>query len=267
MMKILKNTLNYEDQQTSVMYFLPDVNDGLKPVFALLGHGYTSDKSSLLNWAIRLCESGVSCALFDWPGHYLGNYSEVHDFEYFKNHVHELFQDAFMGLSHEFSEEFPMHQYFLEKNECKILLSGHSMGALLGLKAMMLPFFGDFQKYAIGVGIGHAPVDKVHLFDSPFYKSTLNVRQQLVSPALHPDQVFPWIKEEKLHLEIRDCDMHFISGDDDLVVGSDGMERLSELLISQNNRVTMEKPSKLPHHEPQLAAAYIKKQLKKIAWI
>jgi len=78
--------------------------------------------------------------------------------------------------------------------------------------------------------------------------------------------VYPWVKEEKNNLQITNQDIHLISGDDDLVVGNDGMERFMEALTQKGNRVTIERPSKLPHHEPQLAAAHVKKYLKKIGW-
>ena len=61
--------------------------------------------------------------------------------------------------------------------------------------------------------------------------------------------------------------IHLITGIDDLVVGNDGMERFAEALALQNNTVTIEKPNKLPHHEPQLAAVHIKNVLKKINWL
>lgn len=266
-MKITKSYLSYEDQKTNAMYFLPDSNEELKPTFALITHGYTADKSSIINWAIRLAEVGVSCALFDLPGHYQGNYSEVKDFDYFKEHAHELFLEAFKGLEEAFREEFPVNDHFLSPGTLKIAFCGHSLGGMLSLKAIMNPFFEAYEKRAIGVGLGMAPKNVVHLFDTPFYKSTLKVREQLVSPALKPDNVFPWIKEEKMNLQISNQDVHLITGVDDLVVGDDGMERFKESLEQKNNRVTIEKPSKLPHHEPQGAASYVKKYLKKINWV
>ncbi|MBC7714439.1 MAG: alpha/beta fold hydrolase [Rhizobacter sp.] len=266
-MKITKNTLDYQDQKTNVMYFLPDLNDEVKPTFVLLTHGYTSDKSSIITWAIRLAEAGASVALFDLPGHYQGNYSEVKDFSYFKEHAHELFPQAFNGLISAFLEEFPLNEHFTQPAMLKLALGGHSLGAMLSLKALKLPEFELFEKRAIGVGLGMAPKDVVHLFDTPFYKSTLNVREQLVSPELKPDNVFPWIRDEKYNIELADSDIHLITGIDDLVVGDDGMERLQESLSKKNNRVSIDKPSKLPHHEPALAASYVKKYLKKINWI
>jgi hypothetical protein len=266
-MKILKNTLSYDDQKTNVMYFLPDLDGEVVPTFALLTHGYTADKSSIINWAIRLSEVGVSCALFDLPGHYQGNYSEVRDFNYFKAHAHELFLNAYKGLISAFKEEFPLNEHFTQPANMKLALCGHSLGALLALKAIMLPEFELIEKIAIGVGLGMAPKNVVHLFDTPFYKSTLKVREQLVSPELNPDNVFPWIKEQKNSLVISNQDIHLITGVDDLVVGEDGMERFQESLVQKNNRVTIERPSKLPHHEPQFAASHVKKHLKKINWI
>jgi predicted esterase len=266
-MKIFKNYLDYQDQKTNVMYFLPDVSEEVKPTFAVITHGYTADKSSIITWAIRLAEVGVSVALFDLPGHYQGNYSEVVDFNFFKAHAHELFLQAFNGLINTFKDYVPLNTHFTAPDQLKLVLGGHSLGAMLSLKAIVLPEFAAYQKCAIGVGLGMAPKDVVHLFDTPFYKSTLNVREQLVSPELKPDNVFPWIREEKYNIEISNQDIHLISGVDDLVVGEDGAERLQENLIQKSNRVTVEKPTKLAHHEPAYAASYVKKYLKKINWI
>ena len=266
-MKILKDYLPYSDQKTNVMYFLPDLTEEVKPTFVVMTHGYTADKSSIINWAIRLSEVGVSCALFDIPGHYQGNYSEVHDFEHFKSHAHELFFEAFKGLTSAFKEEFPLNEHFLEPSNMKLALAGHSLGAMLSLKAATMKEFESFDKRIIGVGFGMAPKEVVHLFDTPFYKSTLKVREQLVSPELKPDNVFPWIKEEKSTIQITGQTIHLISGEDDLVVGSDGMERFMESLTGKGNTVTMEKPTKLPHHEPSYGASHVKKYLKKINWI
>lgn len=268
-MKVTKTQIDYQDQKTNALIFLPDIGpEGLTlPVFAIFTHGYTSDKSSILNWPIRLTEAGVSAILFDLPGHYLGNFSEVQDFNHFKEHGHELFLSAFLKLKDAFLDEFPLYEQMLEPDQLKLVLGGHSLGAMLSIKALALPEFSDFNKISISVGLGMAPKDVVHIFDTPFFKSTLNVREQLVSPALKPDNVFPWIKEEKDNIDISGATIHLITGADDLVVGEDGMERFAESLIAKKNSVTIERPSKLPHHEPQLAAAHVKKHLKKISWI
>ena len=94
MMKVLKSTIKYLDQETNVFCFvLEEIK--LLAVFCL---GYTADKSSILNWATRLAEVGCAVAIFDLPGHYLGNFSEVWDFEYFKNNAHKLFNSAYNEL-------------------------------------------------------------------------------------------------------------------------------------------------------------------------
>ena len=271
-MKIIKTYLPYENQKTNAFIFLPELEDAslefvLKSTFAIFTHGYTADKSSILSWPTRLAEAGVASIVFDLPGHYLGNYSEVFDFNHFKNHAHELFHQGFLLLKKTVLEEFPLSENLFAIDQMKLVLGGHSLGAMLALKALMMPEFSSFEKKGIAVGLGMAPKNVVHLFDTPFYKATLRMREQLVSPELKPDNVFPWIRAEKEILELHHLDIHLITGVDDLVVGDDGMERFSESLLAKQNIVTMEKPTKLPHHEPQMAAIHIKKYLKKINWL
>ena len=80
-MKIIKTKLNYLNQETNALIFLPEIGvddiSEVKSTFAVFTHGYTADKSSIINWPIRLAEAGVSSILFDLPGHYLGTFSEV----------------------------------------------------------------------------------------------------------------------------------------------------------------------------------------------
>jgi hypothetical protein len=241
---------------------LPDENQTHATTFAIFSHGYTADKSSIINWSIRLAEVGVCGALFDLPGHYLGNFSEVVSFDDFKNHAHELFLGAFNGLKQKYIEIYPLNEPTLLSPDFELVLGGHSLGAMLALKAIKLDEFKNLKKRAIGVGIGMAPKKVVHLFDTPFYKSTLLVREQLVSPELKSDNVFPWIKKEKEDISLTNHKIHLINGVDDLVVGEDGMERFQEVLLKLGNYVTCEKPNKLPHHEPALAAGHIKKYFK-----
>jgi predicted esterase len=253
MMKVIKHYLPYADQKTNALLFVPPDAVELKTAVALFTHGYTADKGSIINWSVRLAEVGIPSVLFDLPGHYLGNFSEVSDFEFFKHHAHDLFAEAFKLLEN----------YKIDE----VILGGHSLGAMLALKAIDLPNFKDYKKRAIGVGIGMAPQNAIHLFDTPFYKSTLNLREQLVSPALNSSNVFPWIKEEKQHVSVKGHTIHLITGLDDLVVGEDGAERFKALLDANGNITTIEKPTKLPHHEPQLAAGHIKKYLKSVGLI
>ena len=116
--------------------------------------------------------------------------------------------------------------------------------------------------------IGHHGIQRAfrlyhrNVFDTPFYKSTLAVRAQLVSDAINPDNIFPWIKEEKEALSLTHKSIYLLTGEDDVVVGKDGTERLKDQLEAQGNVVVLEKPAKLAHHLPENAAPHIKKWLK-----
>lgn len=241
--------------------FIPDPTVELKPTIGLITHGYTSHKGSLLNWATRLAEEGMASLLFDLPGHYLGSFTEVQNFEVFKHNAHCLFADAHTLLIECLKEARPLDDHVLENPN--VVTMGHSLGGLLALKALGLPQLAPYKRHAIAVGLGMAPLGQTHLFNSAFYKSTLHIRSQLVSPALHPEVVFPWIKKEKDELKLVGENIHLITGLDDLVVGDDGTERLGQLLAQQNNTVTIERPTKLPHHQPEMGAGHVKKFLKK----
>jgi alpha-beta hydrolase superfamily lysophospholipase len=262
-MIIEKIQLNYQEEhftsQPHALLFLPD-QTLLKKTMAICCHGYTSDKSSLLNWANRLVEVGVPVCVFDLPGHYLGSYEDVQSFEGFTLSAPSLFQKAYEKIS----EKYP-HGYFQN-----LILGGHSLGALLALQSLerdLLHSSLPLKTHLVLVGLGMAPKHVVHLFDTPFYQATLKFREQLVSPHLKADNVFPWIKEAKENLTLKNHHIHLITGHDDLVVGSDGAERLKDQLEALGNVVTLDRPTKLPHHEPGLASSHIKKYFKDLGWI
>ncbi len=263
--KIKKIKLSYIDQEVHALLFLPDASKVVKPSFGIFTHGYTSHKASILTWPSRLVEEGMSCLIFDLPGHYLGGFNEVEDFELFKTEAPKLFTQALTCLKDCFLEEFPLYEHYLDSDELKVAIGGHSLGALLSLLA--LEEMNESDLTAICVGFGLPPEGVTHIFDTPFYKATLNLRSQLVSPGLDPKKVFPWIKKAKEKLSIANHNIHFITGDDDLVVGNDGSERLVKSLAQYGNHVTLEKPSKLPHHQPELAAVHIKRSLKELGLI
>jgi len=241
--------------------FVPDPTVELKPCLGLITHGYTSHKGSILNWAVRLAEEGMASLLFDLPGHYLGSFTEAKQFEIFKDNAHCLFADALHMLMNCLNEARPLDDHLLDNPH--IVTMGHSLGGLLALKALKLEAFEKYPRRAIAVGLGMAPIGQTHLFNSAFYKSTLHIRSQLVSPALHPEVVFPWIKKEKEELILNNELIHLITGLDDLVVGDDGTERLKDQLESLSSIVTIERPTKLPHHLPEMGAGHVKKYLKK----
>lgn len=226
--------------------------------WAIMSHGYTADKSSILNWAQRLASENCPALLFDLPGHYLGSFNEVEDIKQFAELAPKFFDQAYMLL-----------QKLL--GECpRLVLTGHSLGALLALKALSTSDspFSSLEKRAVVVGLGHAPEDGQHLFETPLYKSTLHLRAQLVSPALAPQHMLPWIhkEKEKLQLNPSDC-VHFISGLDDLVATAENVDSLVLQLKKNGARITCEHPARLPHHQPELAAGLIKSYLKKEQWL
>ena len=265
--QLIKETLAFEDEQTNALVFLPDPSKDLASSMAIFTHGYTSHKGSILNWAIRLAEEGAPSVIFDLPGHYLGNYSEVSSFEAFQEYAPHLFVGAMNLLRSTIEDERPLSAHLTETDNHTLILGGHSLGALLALKASTLDAFEFHQLHLLAVGFGLPPEGVTHIFDTPFYKSTLAIREQLVAPAIAPDRIFPWIKEEKEVLQLPGKQIHFICGDDDMVVGKDGAERLAASLEATGARVSVQRPTKMPHHMPEMAAPHIKKHLKDIGLI
>lgn len=258
--KIIKLQLEHQGLKSNALAFMPDPSGEIKSSLALLTHGYTSHKGSILNWASRLSDEGIPTLLFDQPGHYLGGFHEVDSFENYKNEAHKLFHCAYEKLKNLFKESYPLYEYLLEESQNKVILAGHSLGAMLALKALKEEVFSH-NAFAICVGLGINVTNKTHIFQTPFYKSTLNIREQLVSPELCSNNVFPWLTEEKKNIQLQGKTIHFITGKDDLVVGERGTEEIIELLKSKNT-VTFDKPNSLPHHQPDMAASFVKKFIK-----
>ncbi len=246
--KVKTSTLSYIDQKTHVFYFLPK---GPVTTFAAFSHGYTSHKDSILNWGIRLAEEGLAVAIFDLPGHLLGHYSEVQSMDEFEEHTPALFAQAI----------FSMEEYYEQKAQ-RLILGGHSLGALMALMALNLPSLASYKKIGVAVGLGVNEEGQTHLFQTPFYKSTLNIRAQLVSPAIHPEILFPRIDTLKRKLQLKGETVFFLAGEDDIVTGPDGPERMAKILKDQGNDIILEKPKRLPHHLPEMAAPHLKKWLK-----
>lgn len=250
--KINFKTLRNEYFTFNAAVFLPEKSER-KPIRALFTHGYTASKSDNISWAQRLSESGIPCAIFDLPGHYLGSINQVDSFETFKAHAHEGFEAAAAFLGDELGDEL-LERY---------ILGGHSLGAMLSLKALELDRFEQTPSLAIGVGLGIGQHQSTHLFETSFYQKTLNIRRQLVCPELDSDNVFPWINQEKREIAIEGKRVHLITGVDDVVVGEGGMKALQERLESFGNDVSIQEPKRLAHHEPGMASTHIFHFLKK----
>lgn len=222
---------------------------------AIFTHGYTASKSDLISWASRLADSGISSLIFDLPGHYLGSYNRVESFTIFTEFTHHLFYQAMITLKD------LEKNYYPATSDPHYFLGGHSLGALMAVRSSLLPDFVKLKKTYIGVGFGLNEEVKTHLFDTDFYSKTLNIRKQLVAPEITSDLMFPWIRSMKRLDEIKDQNICIITGVDDVVVGKDGAKNLANNLSTQNT-VELIEPSRLPHHQPELAASHIYSYIK-----
>ncbi|MFZ4714630.1 MAG: hypothetical protein ACOYL6_12990 [Bacteriovoracaceae bacterium] len=234
--------------------FYPEGVSHYKNAVAVFTHGYTAEKTPLLPWAIRLADFGVPTIIFDLPGHYLSSLVELDSFENFKQNSHKLFTLGYQTLVESAK--------FMVNTETKLILGGHSLGGLLSLKALMNEEFDQLNKIGIGVGVGIQEEEKKHLFQSKFYEKTMHIRSQLVSPHLNPAELFKWLHDEKKNIQTFHQKICLITGQDDAVVSRDGAERFKELLEVHSNIVSLEKPEKLPHNNPELAALHIYRQVK-----
>ncbi len=264
--KVVCTELILPSFHVNALAFIPALKSDtpVKKEWAIFTHGYTSHKGDCLNWATRLVEADVPCIIFDQPGHYLGSFNEVNSLDEFKEHVHELFREAYVRLSELMELNLGPGNYPRPEN---LILAGHSLGAFTSIKAMELPAFKDLNRIAIGVGIGIGQRQAIHIFETAFYEKTLAVRRQLVSPALNSTDVFTWLKTEKENMTVSNQRIHLITGEDDVVVGPGGMEAFVKVLEENGNSVTSEKPKRLPHHEPGSATAHMYAFLKNhFAW-
>lgn len=252
--------------EVNALAFIPvKTEKGIKSEWALFSHGYTSHKGDCLNWASRLVEVGVPCMIFDQPGHYLGSFKDVSSFDDFKNHVHELFAQAYLRLEALLEQNLGKGHF---PSNTSIILGGHSLGAYTAICALELEIFKNIDRVALAIGIGIGQRQATHLFETAFYQKTLDIRRQLVSAHLDSKLIFSWLKNQKENLKISGQRIHMITGEDDVVVGPGGMEAFLKVLEENANIVTWEKPKRLPHHEPGLATAHIYSFLKNhFGWI
>lgn len=251
-LKIIKKTISNSLFNFNTMTFIPMESSKKCSARAIFTHGYTASKSDCINWAQRLSEINIPSLIFDLPGHHLGSFNSVGSFDDFSQHSHECFIDAFDLMN------------TLVEQKCEtLILGGHSLGAMLAIKALKLDAFSHLNRLAIAIGLGIGQHKTVHLFESSFYQKTLQVRRQLVDKNLDSNLVFPWIKQEKKNVAIAGERIHLITGQDDIVVGEGGVESFRLKLESQGNHVTTSEPRKLAHHEPSKAATHVYNFLKK----
>lgn len=257
--KVICTELSLPFFQVNALAFIPSPEKEVRCEYAIFTHGYTSHKGDCLNWATRLVETGVPCLIFDHPGHYLGSFHEANSFEDFKLHSHKLFGEGLLRLEALLDQTLGHGQHPLCRS---VILGGHSLGAFNAIRALELPQFKDIGRIAVGIGLGLNKSQGSHIFDSAFYEKTISIRRQLVAPALDSKNVFPWLKEEKEKIAVSKERIHLITGEDDVVVGSGGVENFSKILEANGNTVSFEKPKKLAHHEPGAAAPHLYSFLK-----
>lgn len=241
----------YRNFTVQALLFIPERLDSSMPM-ALFTHGYTDHKGSLVNWGARMAKRGIPTLVFDLPGHYLGSFNEVASFDEFSNHAHFLFE---MGAR--FIEER------LGVNFSGVILGGHSLGALMALRAADLPYFSERLQLIIPVGFGFGPGNGVHMLESPIYAETMKLRTQLVSPVLAPSILFPWLKKEKELLSLKGRRVHLICGENDGIIFDDGVTGMESMLLHLGNAVTITRPKRLPHHLPDLAAVHVDQAVRK----
>lgn len=218
---------------------------------AIFTHGYTSHKGSLLNWGVQLAHKNIPTIIFDLPGHYLGSFNEVEDTDDFEEYLHHLFQTAFISLKQHTSLDSLQN----------IILGGHSLGALLSLRASNLDIFKAYQRYLFPIGYGIRKEGEPHPLLTSFFKPLLETRSQLVSPAIAPEEVLHWVEQSKHHDSCKDNTIYLVTGEDDVLITSEDLKRTVEKL-KEKNRVILEVPKHLPHHQPELAIKFILRFLK-----
>jgi predicted esterase len=246
--QILPEVITYRNLRCNAFFFIPEQYENASHL-AIFTHGFTASKTDLLTWSARLLDLNIPSVIFDLPGHLLGSFEQAPSLEEFLQDSPYLFVEAEKSLK----EKLP----FL-KIQNKLILGGHSLGALFSLKAAVTQDeqFSERVEFLIAVGFGLNNQVKTHLFESDLYRKTLQLRGQLVAPTIPYEKVFKWIREQKLDLPVKNKKIYLLCGKDDAVVGAQGAEILKQML-APFNEVTLEKPDQLPHHRPELAAAHI----------
>ncbi len=245
--EIRKIKLKTDNLQSEGLLFIPDKSES--HYCGIFTHGYTSHKGSILTWAQKTIDLGIPCIIFDLPGHYLGSFNEVPDLKTFQIEAANLFEESFQTAKN-----------VIPRIETCIA-GGHSLGALL---ALLKSFDSEHIEHLICVGLGSLKSEKPHIFTTPFFKDTMHLRSQLVSPSIHPNLILPWISKKKEGFLTKNKEIHLIGGKDDIIIGGEnGIKNMADRLKKHNDVDTHIFP-KLPHHLPENAGLYIKNIIKNI---
>lgn len=251
--QLFPHVLELRGLHCNSLLIVPQADRPIKTL-AIFTHGFTASKADVLPWAARLLDLHVASVVFDLPGHWLGSFHEVDNWENFLQTTPELFWLAQSTLEKKIRTELGGQ---LEE-DYQIIMGGHSLGALLSIHSAHRSD-AEFRRrlqWIVAVGFGLNTQVKTHLFESDLYQKTLHLRGQLVSPQLSHQKVLRWVREQKENLPLENKRVYLLSGKDDAVVGADGAEILREKLATKNE-VLLDTPEHLPHHRPELAAAHI----------
>jgi pimeloyl-ACP methyl ester carboxylesterase len=241
--QIYRHKLKTKHLESAALTFFPA--QASNKIAAVFTHGHTSHKGAILSWAEKLYHAGIASTIFDLPGHYMGEGSDVIDLDLFSKEAPELFSQAINAMS----EKLIVDHW---------IVGGHSLGALLSLKFLNLEAIPNSKVEAIAVGFAETSKSGNHLYQEAIFKKMLEFRSLLVSPALHHDYFFQWIRKEKMSLALKNKRLLLLSGRDDLVAKAEDVESLALRLKQDENIVELIMLDKLPHHEPEKAATHIR---------
>lgn len=235
-MNIFKTYLNVNSLKVSAMVYKSH-----SPFTCIFTHGFTTSKQDLTSWLMKCVEMQISCCIFDLPNHLLGESSEV-SADIFKKESHLLFFEA--------AKLFPLTE--------KFIYGGFSLGSLFAIEASLI------KKPAAIVlaGFGFDYHYKQHIYESQAFSFLLKFRSKLIT-NLDSKDLFQWVQQKKEEMIITDQNIILISGEDDLVVGKQGMENLMQHL-GNTNHYTMIKPPYLGHHFPDKVSSFLERPLKKV---
>lgn len=224
----------------------------------LMAHGYTAYKAQMQNWAFRLLDLGCACSIIDLPGHRLGHFFDVSNFEDFKKQSSLIFPKVLQDLTQSLK---------LDPNQLqKIFFSGHSLGGFLALKgfeSLESNLHSKMHYICVGLGTNLANEKQNHFLENSFFAKTLKFRNALVSECLHSDKVFAWLKDAKTQLKINQSKIHLITGENDLIAPPAQIENLASILRPHNQvEITIQK--QLSHHEPEKASPIVYQVIKSV---
>ncbi len=247
-MEILKGILKLRKWKVEYFICSPSKSNIEYKSLMAITHGYTSHKGSLISWMFKLKDLGIPSILFDLPGHYLGSFNEIESFSEFKQYSHHLFPAAIKEIT----------KRLRVSSTPNIILGGHSLGALLSIKALnLIGQEHNASSLSVGIGFSYSKTKSKHILETPFFSQGLKNYEQLVSPKLCSKNIFPWIAAEKENIEITNKRVHIISGENDFII-NDGAIQFANHLRSKNNNITTKIVKNLPHHQPELAIGHIK---------